>query len=437
MNFFLSGYDFEENFYNFFPPDEMVCKSKNIFTIIIGNNGIGKSRFLGKIEHDLLNATEDIENIISVSLSNSHKFNAATNTNQNLFIPMHHPEYHYGMATLETSSNRWISSIESYIKYKNDNRYTFFLHNYYSTKVDILDYKKIFKLCLINTINDNLIGTRPIINNNIKKILNFLNFEDKLNIKFNLSKSYHDYKNQALLNKEIFNFIKETCNLLKIKNLEEIEDKKYSLFEDIYMSDNFIILLMQDVIEIKSINLKIKNNKEIYYTDLSSGQKTILSLGLSLICSLKDNSIILIDEPELSLHPEWQEKIMPLIQDISSDYIGCQFIIATHSPQIVSSIQYKYSYLLDLNTNKIKNISKFKNRSSDFQLSEVFKTPGNNNEYLIRKLVIMLSKLNSNQDLNIEEEHIIKIVKKLYSEKKFHDKDKVKTLIELIIELGG
>ena len=93
------------------------------------------------------------------------------------------------------------------------------------------------------------------------------------------------------------------------------------------------------------------------------------------------------------LSKEDQEKIIELLEKVSSNYYGCHFFIATHSPQIISGIKNDNTFILDLNTNLLKNSSKFKNRSSDFQLSEVFNFPGNNNEYLIRKLIIILNKL--------------------------------------------
>ena len=436
MNFFLSGYEFEETFYSFFPKDEIIYKNHNLFTVIIGNNGIGKSRLLSKIEGDLLKTTEDINNIISISLSNSHKFNSAVNTNQNLFIPMHKPnEFSSGFTVLDTSSNSWISKINNYINYKNNESISFLSLNYYTTKVDILDYKSIFNLCIRNIIDDNLLSTTNIVTQNIKKVLSFLNFNENLTIKFKLSRSYKDFKSEAFNNKNILDFINNICLALKIKKIEDIENKKFSLFDEIYELEDFIFLLMEDIVEIQSINLKIIADKEIYYSELSSGQKTILSIGLSLIASLKDNSIILIDEPELGLHPEWQEKIMLLIQEISNPYIGCQFIIATHSPQIISSIQYPYSYLLDLSNNKVTNISKLKNRSSDFQLSKVFETPGNNNEYILRKILIILNKLNTNIVLSEDESHTKELVKKLYYEEKFPEQDKVKTLVEILLQI--
>jgi predicted ATPase len=67
---------------------------------------------------------------------------------------------------------------------------------------------------------------------------------------------------------------------------------------------------------------------------LSSGEQQMLSF----LCynAFYENSVIFIDEPELSLHPDWQRRLFPnLMKQQSSN----QFVVATHSPMIYS----KYS----------------------------------------------------------------------------------------------
>lgn len=75
------------------------------------------------------------------------------------------------------------------------------------------------------------------------------------------------------------------------------------------------------------------------------------------------------------------------------------------------------------------------NRSADFQLSEVFSSPGNNNEYLLRKILIILNKLNTETTLNEDDINTKELVKKLYYEEKFQEHDKVKTLVEVLLDL--
>ena len=55
------------------------------------------------------------------------------------------------------------------------------------------------------------------------------------------------------------------------------------------------------------------------------------------------NSIILIDEPELSLHPKWQQRIIEVYKKIGENN---QIIIATHSPHILGSVSSENIFIL-------------------------------------------------------------------------------------------
>ena len=68
--------------------------------------------------------------------------------------------------------------------------------------------------------------------------------------------------------------------------------------------------------------------------ELSSGEQHLVLLSYFLIFLLKPNSLILIDEPEISLHLKWQRTFIDDILNISK-HLNPRFIIATHSPAIV------------------------------------------------------------------------------------------------------
>ena len=85
-----------------------------------------------------------------------------------------------------------------------------------------------------------------------------------------------------------------------------------------------------------------------------SGELSVLSLILGLTATIKDDSLICIDEPEINLHPQWQEKIIELIELVSENYYGCHFFIATHSPQLISGIKQNNSFILDLSNTTFK-----------------------------------------------------------------------------------
>lgn len=75
-------------------------------------------------------------------------------------------------------------------------------------------------------------------------------------------------------------------------------------------------------------------NNEINVNLLSSGEQNELVLFYELLFKCDDNDLILIDEPEISLHLDWLQK---MIGDLSriTDANGASLLIATHSPDFV------------------------------------------------------------------------------------------------------
>ena len=80
---------------------------------------------------------------------------------------------------------------------------------------------------------------------------------------------------------------------------------------------------------------RLKETNEIITLDeLSLWEKQIFYKGCSLVQYTENKGIIiLVDEPEASLHPEWQQKILDLYKNINHNN---QYLFATHSPHIVS-----------------------------------------------------------------------------------------------------
>ena len=69
-------------------------------------------------------------------------------------------------------------------------------------------------------------------------------------------------------------------------------------------------------------------------SDLSSGEQHELVLLYELLFKVAPDSLILIDEPELSLHVAWQEQFLKDLQEIIR-LSNFDVLIATHSPQII------------------------------------------------------------------------------------------------------
>ena len=70
-------------------------------------------------------------------------------------------------------------------------------------------------------------------------------------------------------------------------------------------------------------------------TKLSSGEQNEIFLLFKFIFEVPEKSVLLIDEPELSLHVAWQLQFIKDIKEIAKTR-DVQIVIATHSPEIVS-----------------------------------------------------------------------------------------------------
>lgn len=80
---------------------------------------------------------------------------------------------------------------------------------------------------------------------------------------------------------------------------------------------------------------KNKGGKVFDITGLSSGEKQLFFRIIGLRMMDINNSIILIDEPEISLHPAWQQRIINVYEKIGKNN---QVIAVTHSPHVLSSV---------------------------------------------------------------------------------------------------
>ncbi|MGL4499952.1 MAG: AAA family ATPase, partial [Planktothrix sp.] len=69
-------------------------------------------------------------------------------------------------------------------------------------------------------------------------------------------------------------------------------------------------------------------------TELSSGEQHELVLLYELLFKVQPNSLVLIDEPELSLHVGWQAQFLKDLQEITK-LANLDILMATHSPDII------------------------------------------------------------------------------------------------------
>ena len=103
--------------------------------------------------------------------------------------------------------------------------------------------------------------------------------------------------------------------------------------------------------------------------DLSTGEKQIIYRIGYILKNLGNinGAIVLIDEPEISLHPKWQIKLKDFLEELFNGY-DVQFLIATHSPFIFKNFNPKSDACIKID----RNVSESKSINLNFIILVIF-----------------------------------------------------------------
>ncbi len=98
----------------------------------------------------------------------------------------------------------------------------------------------------------------------------------------------------------------------------------------------------------KNFRIKVESEKgqEFGIAGLSSGEKQILLLLGEIQLRLRRGGLLLIDEPEIHLHPRWQRLLVRALTDLCAEY-DAQMILTTHSREIAGAVYEHELVLLD------------------------------------------------------------------------------------------
>lgn len=146
----------------------------------------------------------------------------------------------------------------------------------------------------------------------------------------------------GLLEKQIFDIAtkKENPSPMDMQTIGKLYIQIGKIRERIYSQRSFLIstinrLFQQTdkVVDFDESNSFIfsRNDKTVFPYQLSSGEKQLLIILLKAVNQSNQPSILLMDEPEISLHLSWQIELIEIIRQLNPN---AQVIIATHSPGI-------------------------------------------------------------------------------------------------------
>ncbi len=124
-----------------------------------------------------------------------------------------------------------------------------------------------------------------------------------------------------------FEIINEVQRLLSFDNKETLTENLLSALNSLFSETNKVIEFSNN-----KLVVKLTNGTQIDFSQLSSGERQVIFIFLKVVIASVDGALILMDEPEISLHLSWQEKLLNEIRRVNTT---SQIIIVTHSPAML------------------------------------------------------------------------------------------------------
>jgi len=350
---------------------KLINVSHNQVSVVIGENGSGKSTLLNKLTKDYLFQGRDV---IAIANSIHDKF---TSRSKKFNILGHR-------------SGRKVS-------------------------------QKVIKKSLVNIDNEDLVKTKR-----IGQILEYVGYDGEIGFKVTLKKDIRKYELEE----------SEFISPMERDDISSLISKLYQFRFNQINSSTVTRLLRHEktlrklgAIDEVKVFLK-KHNEEINLSDASSGELSFITSLIFISTVISDYSLIVIDEPENSLHPRWQREYISKLMDIFY-YHQPSVVCATHSPIIVSGAEISESQLsvfksqdselneLTLNSNNLEQL-----------LWEMFGITTPENRYLSNLIMSNLNKLAENEIDLMEVNQVISLL-----ENSVYDK-KQRSLLSLVKQLA-
>jgi len=106
-----------------------------------------------------------------------------------------------------------------------------------------------------------------------------------------------------------------------------------------------------DIIALDGIKIN-KVGSRLSIDQISSGEYHLLVSMIGIFSTLSKDSLVLIDEPEISLHPNWQMRYVSFLKSAFHRFSSCHFILTTHSHFLISDLEGASSTVISLARNE-------------------------------------------------------------------------------------
>lgn len=121
-----------------------------------------------------------------------------------------------------------------------------------------------------------------------------------------------------------------------VKYAEELENNRNNIFEHLHLYEETVNSYLHSksikFTDSGELSIETSSSSNLNPIFLSSGEKQILILLTEALLQADSPVVYIADEPELSLHIDWQEKLLESLVNLGGEM---QIIVATHSPDIV------------------------------------------------------------------------------------------------------
>lgn len=280
--------------------------------LLIGRNGVGKSQTLKVLSNYLINPAKYAEKY-SIDASNHPSFIS------NLIVFAYN--VYEDFMILKTNTNTSIEyKYNGFKRFEGDN---IFLDVNTPTLDSFNSFKDIYKKDRKNFSHTIKIYDQYLLKRAFDFIKSAINDLAYLSIRF---------KNHSLVSKYI-------------EKIKIIEDEDLNDYYALDFNDSDFKLTDIDFSDFEEEVYFISEEKKVL--PLSSGQRVFCNFVINLLSIIKNNSLVVIDEPETALHPNLEIKFIKLLNEILNEFDSFA-IIATHSAVITREIPTKYVKVINI-----------------------------------------------------------------------------------------
>lgn len=293
---------------------------------------------------------------------------------------------------------------------------------------------------------------------NISALLDFIEYDHKISLSYSfvqkskkngnvrgviMQRVQRDREYANLSNEEKSSKVKELYDFYKksffSNNIQYSFDIEFDSNPFVTNNDlkNIYKLKQYDLVNSTSV-LFYKNGQQIDVEGMSSGEFAMLAMILSISAAATDNhTLILIDEPEISLHPNWQMTFIDNLNRALKKQM-CHLMITTHSHMLVSDLPMNRSTVSQwekgrdgiILANQISENTY--GWSAEEVLLKVFKTATDRNRYFGERIAKLLEQMGNNTISPKEVADELKDLKEISLH--LSDVDPMKMVLNTIIE---